>query len=240
MGDKMTYSIPIRYLQDRESPMSSNSKTKKSKLSPVVIVALIGLAGTAITALLTSPVLIKLLEKSSVTDGVASGFGFIVGKWTIGNDKTNKVLVVDSAPTEGNVPANATFGPVEIANGIVEWKLKYQKYQKPGNFSLCFLTSLEETYWFVVVPEQLVLGYASQAQEWKITPLAYRPITLQTDVWYTFRVEFQGEQISVYVDNNLIFKSTDSHLQTGGLSFLMDNSGTKVMLDDVKVWTYDQ
>jgi hypothetical protein len=88
----------------------------------------------------------------------------------------------------------------------------------------------------------LSLAYNSKAQNWAATLLDKTPIysfSYQAGIWYDIKIEARGVQVAVYVDGDKLLAESDSRLQSGSLQFSMDN-GTKVLLDDVKVWSFDQ
>ena len=233
-----------------------SKKSPKKETNVAVLVALIGLAGTLIAAALSSPLLLKLLEKSSTEtatpprsaqrvfsedfeDGTASGFGFANNEWKVEKDKSNTVLGVDSTSYSDEQFATATFGPTDFKNGVIEFRIKYEQI---GGFYTIFRAHDDASYVFYLTPSQTILGYKDKAQNWSLTPISnntVRGFSTQTGVWYTVRIEAQDTQITVSMDGNKLFTGDDSRLQSGGLEFVMDY-GTKVLLDDVNVWSFDQ
>jgi hypothetical protein len=88
----------------------------------------------------------------------------------------------------------------------------------------------------------LSLAYNSKAQNWAATLFDKTPIysfSYQAGIWYDIKIEARGVQVAVYVDGDKLLAESDSRLQSGSLQFSMDN-GMKVLLDDVKVWAFDQ
>jgi len=231
------------------------SKTRsKKEVNTAVIIALIGLVGTVIAALISSPLLLKLFERQPIEtvitngnnvlvfsedfeDGTTSGFGFSDDNWTIGKDKSNNVLVADT--TVSQAYAICSFGPTDFSNGMIEFKIKYEEL---GGFYTVFRLKDMAEYIFYLTPHQAILGYNSKAQDWKMTPFgddSIKSISIQTGIWYPVQIEIQGTNIAAYFDGNRLFTGEDSRLQKGSLQFNMDE-GTKVMLDDVKVWSSDR
>jgi hypothetical protein len=239
--------------------MPKKATNKEVKIA--IIIALIGLTGTIITAVLNSPLLIKWVENTPMNtpseqtaaspensslvfsedfeDGSASGFGFANKEWTVEKDKSNKVLEVDSTSYPEDQWAYATFGPTDFSSGIIEFKIKYEKV---GGFYTIFRANDDAYYVFFLTPSQTILGYKDKAQNWSFTPFSSntrRDFSTQTGIWYTVRVEARGTQITVFMDKNKLFSGDDSRLQNGRLGFMMDY-GTKVKLDDVNVWVFEQ
>ena len=234
------------------------SKTSsKKEINVAILVALIGLAGTVIAALLGSPLLTRLLESptpeiatplgeaklvfsADFEDGTASGFGFISDNWTVARDKSNKVLQADATSFTPDQFTVATFGPTDFSNGVIEFKLKYETIG-------CFYTNFRlregaEYIFYLNGAEGLVsLAYNNQAQDWALTVFSedtLQSFSAQTGVWYSVRIEARGTQITAYLDGNKLFTGDDARLQSGRLQFSMD-PGAKVLLDDVKVWTFE-
>lgn len=241
-----------------EKALTMPNKSSSKGTNVAILVALIGLAGTVITALLSSPLLTRLLESPTpetavplgdtklvfsedFEDGTASGFGFISDNWTVAKDRSNKVLAADSTSYSSDQFTVATFGPTDFSNGVIEFKLKYEKI---GGFYTNFRLSEGAQYILYLNGKEdlMSLAYNSQAQDWTFTLFSddsFQSFSAQTDVWTTVRIEAQGVQITIYLDGNKLLTGNDARLQRGRLQFSMDY-GTKVMLDDIKVWSFDQ
>ncbi len=239
--------------------MSPNSKTKKSKMSTTVLVALIGLAGTIITALLTSPVLIELIRKSSATetpvestavapagaslvfnedfeDGVASGFAFQMGDWKISKDKSNRVLEFIATGAEAPA-AKAYFGPSIFSDGVVEFRVKFIELH---GLYFDFRQQEDAVYVLALDPESSVVLLAVNAEEfYEFDVNSNLPYTFQKDVWYAVRLEARGAQVTVNIDGNRVLSGSNDRLPSGSIRFALQPNAV-VYLDDVKVWSFDR
>ena len=233
-------------------------KPSKTGTNIAIVVALIGLAGTVITAVLSSPLLTKMFERpptqtaaptengtmvfsEDFENDAASGFGFASDNWTIAKDQSNHVLMADSTSYTADQWTAASFGPANFSNGIIQFKLKYEHL---GGFYTSFRLQQGRNYFIYLNGKEglLSLAYNSKEQNWDATLFDNTPIysfSYQAGVWYDIKIEARGAQVAVYVDGNKLLAGSDSRLQSGSLEFSMDND-TKVLLDDVKVWTFDQ
>jgi hypothetical protein len=239
--------------------MSPNNRTKKSKLSPTVIIALIGLAGTVITALLTSPVLIELIKKSSATetlagvtavppanatlvfdkdfeDGVVSGFAFRSGDWEMTKDKSNRVLEFTATGPEAPA-AVAYFGSPDFSDGVVEFRVRFITL---FGMYFDFRQQDDAVYVLSLDPDSKVVLWAVNAVEafYAVGPDTSQPFTFQKDVWYTVRLEARGERVTVNIDGNRILSGSDARLASGRIRFALQPNAV-VYLDDVKVWSFE-
>ncbi len=235
-----------------------SGKVSKKGMNVAIIVAIIGLAGTIITALANSPVLLELLKNSPTEtdvpldeaqrifgadfeDGKTSGLSFHIEDWAIVKDKSNKVLEVDttSYPDDAFLTV-ATFGPADFNNGVLEFKIKYEEI---GGVYTDFRLRNMAKYSLYLNGKggNVSVSYNSDAQGWKPTllPDSIIPFSFQTGVWYTVRLEAQGTYFTVYIDGNKLFTATDENQEYGGLEFNMDPD-TKVLIDDIQVWSLDQ
>ena len=123
-------------------------RSEKEKVDSTIVVAIIGLIGTLVVAVLTSPIGVKLLERTSATEttspvptsippqdlkqifkadfenGAASGFAFNSGDWKVVKDKSNYIL--QGTATGPIAPAAITyFGTNDFADGVIEFRVKF-------------------------------------------------------------------------------------------------------------------
>lgn len=69
-------------------------------------------------------------------------------------------------------------------------------------------------------------------------PLKTAPFQISKDVWYTFKVAAQGEQLEFYVDNKLVLEARDNAFPTGKAGFVVQNGGggpLEALFDDFVV-----
>lgn len=226
---------------------------KSKKVDNIIVVALIGLIGTIITALLTSPVLIRLMERApeaavspqsiapifsqDFEGGNTSGFGFESGDWVVSKDNSNNIL--KGTGTESFTPAAiAYFGPADFTNGVIEFRFKF--VQAHGMI-LDFRLQDKGVYILYLHPEaqNIVLGINVDGNVTELGADAVQSFTFQEDIWYTVRLEVQGSQFTASVDGNQIMSTSDTRLDHGRLRFALEPN-TIIYLDDVQVWSLDQ
>lgn len=242
-----------------------NSKRKKTDTA--VIIAIIGLVGTIIAALFSSPVLIAMLERGTPSaqpsealvneaqstnagkvlvfsqdfeKGTISGFAFDGGEWKITSDQSNKVLE-GIADASVDVWPMAFFGPADFADGVIEFKIKFNQFQNDASASFHFRYNDEATYSISMLQTNIGLGYRTGKNGWSLTPLNEKtnlPFTFENGVWYWVRVETRSDRFSIYIDNNRLFNASDNRLQRGGFVFSLA-PGYKIMIDDINVWSME-
>jgi hypothetical protein len=227
---------------------------RSKKVDTAIIVAVIGLVGTIIAALLSSPVLIKLMERTPETlqdeepifsqdfeGGSSSGFGFEVGEWDVIQDGTNHVL--QGIATESSVPgAKAFFGPADFADGAIEFRFKFIQV---GDLYFDFRYQ-EETgvyvFYFHPNAQSVVLAInVLQGNDWQFTELgaeSIQPFTYQENIWYAVRLEVRESQFAAFLDGNRIMSASDTRLKNGRLRLVLAPD-VVVYVDDVKVWSFD-
>jgi hypothetical protein len=230
-------------------------KTKRQKMDKAIVIALIGLVGTVVAALLASPIIKVLFEKSPTPEagstlndgkrlifendfenGQVSGFAFSSNEWQVTKDKGNQVLEMSGTGT-GN--GSAVFGPNDFSDGIIEFQINFKNF---NGFILTFRGFNSQTYTLYLAPTggEITLGYGSAANNWDLELFesnSTRLFEFTEGVWYDVKLEAVGEKMTVWVDNNRILSSQDSRLQKGELEFSVQYDGT-VLLDNVKVFEY--
>ena len=233
-------------------------KTSKKEINIAIIVAVISLAGTIVTAMLSSPWLPTLFEKSPAEtnkaptagtvlvfsedfeDGRANLFDFDSEYWSIENERGNKVLTLDSISRPDDYWTSLSYGPSDFSDGIIEFKIKYEAL---GDIYASFrFISGTEGYLLYIDSRQNILGYFSKENNWRVQPFTAntrQDFTKQTGIWHTYRIEARGTKFTVYLDANRLFSGEDAQITSGMLKFNMGND-TKVSLDDIMVWVFEQ
>jgi hypothetical protein len=59
---------------------------------------------------------------------------------------------------------------------------------------------------------------------------------IRTNRWYTVRFELEGNNLRLYVDDELVTTAMRSSWDSGGIGFYM-GGGTEVHFDDLRVWS---
>jgi len=186
----------------------------------------------------------KLLWSDNFDDGFSHGFSFWTGDWKVVDDGTgNKVLQMNSPVT---CCANAAFGPANLPDGIVEFRLKVvnPNNQAQGYFGFRDQSSIngQWTHYFLVYDQNgpdLSMTYQENGGLWQ--PLEGISggglVFSQEGGWITLHIEFQGKNIRVFVDGNLFMIAEDSRDEDGGL--ILGAIGPAIaQFDDFKVWDF--
>jgi len=235
-------------------------RATKKKIDTAVLVAIIGLVGTVIAALLSSPVLITLIEEKDATatsatepiaggepifsqdfeNGNASGFAFISGTWEVAQDRADpgNAVLQASALDVADPTTKTYFGPSEFANGIIEFRCKFLRL---GDLYLDFRYQEGSTYvlyfssgkQYIALASNMIIG--SDLQYSELSPESIQPFSIQEDTWYSVRLQAQGQQFMVSIDGNRLISASDARLDVGRLRFAL-GSNAALYLDDIRVW----
>lgn len=189
----------------------------------------------------------KLLFSENLDDGYADGFTFQSGGWKVVDDNTgNKVLEMTST----TCCANGLFGPSNISDGIVELRYKVisadyqaQHHVATVGFRLKTSTGNFTSYALIYEPDGfgLRLIYQENGGEWQPVERSSGGGSIQTQEgsWITLRVEFQGNNIKVFVNGEPFITAQDSRAKEGAL-ILGANGVVTVQFDDIKVWEFSK
>ncbi len=243
-------------------PKVEKKKTNgKKTLDTAIIVAMIGLIGTLAVGILNSPLIVKLLDRSSATltpaetslstnggqlvfsedfeDNTATGFGFELGKWEIVKEKSNFVL--KGTATESIAPAaKAYFGSNDFSDGSIEFRVKF--LQPQGLYLDFHFQDDKGTHVLNLSPEYQSIILATNTYEnnnWKFAAISSdstRSFSFQQNTWYKIQLELQEKDITLNIDGNRVLSASDSRFARGRMRFTLDANAI-VELDDVKVWS---
>jgi len=225
-------------------------RTRSKKIDTAIVVALISLVGTLVVGVLNSPVILALIAPAMSTPTLtspgklvfsqdfeasdANGFAFETGEWTVEQIGSNRIL--QGIPTEPQVPAAiAYFGSNDFTDGVLEFKVNFQELDE---LYVDFRLGEEGTYVLYFNPLTGWLVWAINAPT-GFESITSQPYTFETDTWYLVRVEVEGEQFAVSVNDNRVLIAADSRLKHGRTRFTL-GLATRVYLDDIKVWALNQ
>jgi hypothetical protein len=224
------------------------SKSPKKRIETSLVVAVITLGA----AVIGSPLVFSLYERVTATatptlapnqvvvfsedfeDDSADGFAIQSGQWTVGRDKSNKVLEVQADPAG---PASAAFGPGDLVDGVVDFRVQFVN---AAGFSFKLRNSGSSAYVLHFAPGTLSLGFEDAGG---LTPLqgnSGSPYNFNPKQWYAIHVEAVGGQFTVTIDGDrLRLSAGDARLARGGLAFSLDPGG-HVLLDDLRVSSFER
>lgn len=219
------------------------SKSPKKRIETSLVVAIITLGA----AVIGSPLVFSIYERVTATptptlapnqvvvfsedfeDDSADGLTIQSGQWSVGRDKSNKVLEVQADPAE---PAAAAFGPADFADGVLDFRVQFVT---STGFSLKLRNSGSSAYVLQFAPGTLTLEFADAGGLSPLPGNSSSPYNFNAKQWYAIHVEAVGGQFTVTVDGDrLRLSGADARLARGGLAFSVDPSG-HVLLDDIRV-----
>ena len=172
------------------------------------------------------------------SDGMNFTLGGGSGSFEIVDDGNgNKVLELSDA---GSYSLMVTFGPKNISNFAIEYRVKFVSFdnmQPASGVSNLILRYTEfggPMYDLSLDPEyQNAYFYYYPPYEKLHQAVNFR---ILTEKWYEVRVEMDGESLYASIDGVRAFQATDSRLSSGNLGF-QTYSNAITQYDDVKVWT---
>lgn len=229
------------------------SKNKSKKLDKAIVIALIGLAGTVLAALIASPVFEKFFsstpvpettgEQEAVSDrifwedfenGHFSGLSITTQEWQVMDYEGGSILEVSGTDT-GNT--TVSFGTNDFSDGSIQFRLLFKNF---GGFILTFRSNADvETYTLYLAPRssEIKLGYGGAANGWNLEAFedGIRSFDFTENVWYEVKLEANGDQFTLWVDNKKLLTARDERLRQGKTEFAVQYEGT-VLLDDIAIY----
>ena len=188
----------------------------------------------------------SILFSENFDNGYAQDFSFYSGDWNVVDDGTgNNVLQMDSPST---CCALASYGPVSLSNGIIEVRIKVIGADYKAHLHVVELGFRSQTtptnnitqYQLVFDPEEsdFRVIYQENGGNWRSlegVSGSDKSFRFQEGNWFTLRIEFLGENIKIFGDNQLLINAFDSRLDSGRL-LIGGNGPVVIQFDDLKVW----
>lgn len=236
------------------------SRDEKKKVDTTVLVAIIGLVGTLAAAILSSPVLIKLIERTPPPAATPTP-GPTATPVVAPTGASNAVLVFSEDFNDGNASGftitggswqvrkiggetffegsgngGVLFGPPDMANGTLSFQFRFAK---ESAFFVALRFSPQEEYRLTVDGrnDRIEMAYRSAASGIP-QPIAAQGRALERGVWYPLTIQMNGPEIAVRLADELLFTARDERLTRGGLMVGLD-SGESVQLDNLLIWRLD-
>lgn len=185
-----------------------------------------------------------LIIDENFEDGLANGYtiGGVGGNWEVVDDGTgNKVFLVASSNAGW---ADSQFGPPDFSDGTIQFRVKLLSYDLSTDTGSGVVTNGFRIifdhggYVFALHPygERTQLSYFGSNGSWVVMNGGATHFRFEKDIWYSVQVTTQGEQITAYLNGNIINESSDSQYKAGALT-MGAGPNTKAQFDDVRVWT---
>ncbi len=235
----------IGFFEPQATPTSVSTVLTPSLTSTAELTFTPTLAPTAsITPTQTSSTNIILED---FEDEEAQGFIFEGdGTWKIIDDSGNKVLeVVNDESSELHID----FPPAMFSGEFIEFQIRFIEFPESvtgsnedwGSVDFHFREQSDgqEGYVLTIRPsaplKHIEASYVPKDEnlDWEPIPDGEYPINFDEIEWHSIRLDLQGDQISAFLDGQLMYKFTDTRFTSGALLFLVRKS-TTVQFDNVK------
>lgn len=173
-----------------------------------------------------------ILFSEDFEDGQAQGVTFSADGWKVTSDETgNKVYEIDNSKD---------FDYPGIDFGLTSWndyEIKFRmRFLDSGDSQAVIEFRRDETGYskYVVSAESknIKLNYTTPGTGWKL--LNYAPYNISEDIWYSFRIQAQGNELKVFINNALVNQINDSRYTTGSINIQV-GPYTHAQFDDIQV-----
>jgi hypothetical protein len=187
----------------------------------------------------STPTSTLTLFEEDFEDDKAQGFKFQEGNWRIVVDSEgNRVLDLDN--TSSCCLSEASFGSTTWADYAVEYRVKFLKVrQDDGTIIDLFFRKSEGSFggaYYIqsITGNWVVVFYVpSGGQDWNVLG-SERVLSFSTDIWYFVRVEVQGENIRVFLDDYPLIELQEPSIISGSVGLAIERS-IHAQFDDIKV-----
>jgi hypothetical protein len=173
-----------------------------------------------------------VLFSEDFEDGKAQKVSSILGDWQVISDETgNKVY--DIASPKGNFYPTIKFGTISWDNYIIEYRFKF--VGNGDNWTSVGFRRNQTGLALYLVPfseNGITLLYTDTAGKW--FELVNRSYSIEKDTWHQIRVEANGENIDIYIDEKTTITTTDT-LYKSGSAELTVGPNTHMQFDDIIV-----
>ena len=180
-----------------------------------------------------------VLFEEDFEDGTADNFIYIADRWVVSTeDNGNKVFEINTNTEEAinnDEGGGIGFGSEDWTNYSAEYRVKMLNWK--ANTWLSFRSTIgdNETYyveWLSAEYDTFSLHINLNYGPWD--SLKFLEFPVRVERWYRVRVEAQGPELRVYLDDTLMIQVEDSRIGSGGFN-LGVMSGTHALFDDIRV-----
>jgi hypothetical protein len=171
---------------------------------------------------------VSILFQENFEDNKPLPFSYIEnGSWKKTPDETgNQVYEIDNQTGYPKIG----FGSSNWKNYAIEFRTRILDFKSSESNVFCIFRFTGGQYYQINISLQSIsLGIMPPYQE-----LVSKSISVGKGIWFSIRLEAQGTQIRVFLDNNLIIDTTDSRLSQGDISLGVGHE-TYVQFDDIRV-----
>jgi hypothetical protein len=178
-----------------------------------------------------------LLFEEDFEDGKVQGIGFSAESgWNFITDETgNKVYEIDNR--NGSGAKEFSFGIDEWEDYSVEYRARFLDSTGRQSELGLQVRSDGNTYYVLDIGEELYLAYSIRGSEW--TRLITQFPHIERGIWHKVRVDVQGEQLSVYLNDTLLINARSSEIRRGWVMIFV-GPRTDAQVDDIRVTALGQ
>jgi len=175
-----------------------------------------------------------ILFDEDFEDGSADGIELLTeNSWEIITDEDSNQVFQSDNRNSSDYPS-FSFGQEDWQDYSIEYKIKLiDSTEENARVALQFRSNGIRYYVLDVGDAEAYLGYSLKDDDWK--ELVTQNPTIERNTWYEVRVDVQGDQIDVYLDNSKISSVTDSQI-TSGQIIIFAAPGSFVQVDDIRVF----
>ncbi|HXQ39069.1 MAG TPA: family 16 glycoside hydrolase, partial [Anaerolineales bacterium] len=188
----------------------------------------------------------ELVFDEDFGDGIANGIfiGGEGGSWrVIRDDSANPVFEVKNPSSSWAAVGLAE--PSTISDGTIEFRVKLINYDLladtgSGTVALNFRVASTQGYVYALMPfgQRIQLSYFGKDSGWILMEGGLATYTFEKNIWYSVRLDAQGNNLTAYVNGVRIATVEDSRLTRGGLTFGVGPK-TTAYFDDIRVFSID-
>ena len=180
-----------------------------------------------------------VLFEEDFEDGRADNFVYIGDQWVVSTeDNGNKEFEINTNTEEAiknDEGSGIGFGSENWRNYLAEYRVKMLNWK--ANTWLNFRSTMgdnQEYYneWLSAEYDSLTLSINQNYGPWE--NLKWLDLSVRDERWYRIKVEAQGSDLRVYLDDTLMIQAEDARVERGGFD-LGVMSVTHALFDDIRV-----
>jgi outer membrane protein assembly factor BamD (BamD/ComL family) len=198
------------------------------------------LLGTFLLVGLTYIIVINIpvkLFSEDFEDGKAQEVTNAAENWRIIPDETgNNVYDVNNSISSGY--PGIDFGSIDWTDYKIEFRMRFLNTLNPQAIIEFRRNRSAYSKYVVSVGRQNVnLHYTTPGTGWNL--IKYAPYNIDQNEWYRFRIQAQGSEIKVYVNNVLVHQIEDTRYSSGSINIQV-GPYTRAQFDDIKVTSLEK
>ena len=171
------------------------------------------------------------LFEEDFEDGKTQGFTYIAGAWKIVEDETgNHVYELDNSKESGY--PSFYFGTPQWKDYAIQFRVRILN---PGEgWTIISFRSSESDQYIVSIDINMTSLNYTHADGARWIDITTREHPLEKNKWYDVSIEAYGEEIRVFIDDEIIINTDDTKFQTG-IVIIGVGQYSYIQLDDIFV-----